>query len=259
MTIISILFILFSCASYRTVLKPDQTGGIDEYRICGSGSPSIVFENGMGANMDCWDQIYPAFTNSNTLFFHNRPGYAQSTVPTTPRSGSTIVEELRTLLRAASVKPPYILVGHSAGGLYMQYFARRYPAEVCALVLIDTTHPKTMQGPGAWSNWSGFEHWLFNTLTSRTIQDELHALNRSGDEVLSLPTYTNGPVVILNAAAYLTMRSERIAYDNENRRDNIRMYPGSTAIWVDSAHDIPHIKPAAVIEGISNALRRIGN
>ncbi|MEK6797077.1 MAG: alpha/beta hydrolase [Spirochaetota bacterium] len=254
-----LLLVFYSCASYQTVLRKDQAGSVVEYRICGNGNPTIIFENGMGANMDCWDQIYPAFTNSNTLFFHNRPGYARSSAPTTPRNGSIIVEELRILLRAASMKPPYVLVGHSAGGLYMQYFARRYPAEVCALVLVDATHPKTMQGPGAWSNWSGFEKWIFYSLTSKTIHEELNELNRTGDEVLALPTYTNGPVVIMNAAAYFTMHSERIDHDNENRKDTARMYPGSSTIWVDSAHDIPRIKPAAVIIGISNALRVLGN
>ncbi len=51
-----------------------------------------------------------------------------------------IVSELRTELDRRNIRPPYVLVGHSLGGLYMQYFARNYPSEVSGLLLVDSTH-----------------------------------------------------------------------------------------------------------------------
>ena len=65
-----------------------------------------------------------------------------------PRDGGHVVDELRALLSAQDLKPPYVLVGHSLGGLYMQLYARRYPDEVSALVLVDSTHPNQFKGAG---------------------------------------------------------------------------------------------------------------
>ena len=62
-----------------------------------------------------------------------------------------MVAELRSLMQRAGVKPPYVLVGHSLGGIYMLDFAQRYPEEVAGLVLVDTRHPlfsQTCEGRG---------------------------------------------------------------------------------------------------------------
>lgn len=62
-----------------------------------------------------------------------------------PRSGATVVAELRELLARAGVAPPYVLVGHSLGGLYTSLYARTYPQEVAGLVWLDSMHPDQIE------------------------------------------------------------------------------------------------------------------
>jgi pimeloyl-ACP methyl ester carboxylesterase len=64
---------------------------------------------------------------------------------TAPRTGAMIVAELHEILKKAGVQPPYVLVGHSLGGLYTSLYARTYPEEVAGLVLLDSSHPEQIE------------------------------------------------------------------------------------------------------------------
>lgn len=77
-----------------------------------------------------------------TVFAYNRFGIDGSTKPTTPQTGRAIVGALRELLAAVGLGPPYVLVGHSLGGLYANLFARLHPDEVRGVVLLEAAHPK---------------------------------------------------------------------------------------------------------------------
>ena len=68
---------------------------------------------------------------------YDRAGLGWSDPATQPRTLANIVEELRSLLHAAGVAPPYILVGHSFGGLVVRYFAAQHPEEVAGILLVD--------------------------------------------------------------------------------------------------------------------------
>jgi len=73
---------------------------------------------------------------------YNRPGVGNSSKPTQPQTGSHMVESLKAVLHAANLKSPYVLVGHSLGGLIVNLFARQYPSEVSSAILIEATAPK---------------------------------------------------------------------------------------------------------------------
>jgi Predicted hydrolases or acyltransferases (alpha/beta hydrolase superfamily) len=79
-----------------------------------NGPQVVVFENGLGAKLGNWDKVFPEISKNTTAFAYNRPGYGDSDPATTPRDGEHIVEELRALLKSKGLRPPYVLVGHSA-------------------------------------------------------------------------------------------------------------------------------------------------
>jgi pimeloyl-ACP methyl ester carboxylesterase len=79
------------------------------------------------------------------VFAYSRPGYLPSGATDRPRTPRQIVDELRQLLRRTGHVPPYLLVGHSLGGLYMHNFVERFPEEVIGVVLVDGRHPMMTQ------------------------------------------------------------------------------------------------------------------
>jgi len=214
----------------------------------------VVFENGLMAKFTDWAQVFPAIAQDTTAFAYNRPGYGASDAVTTPRDGAHIVDELRALLRSKGLKPPYVLVGHSVGGLYMQLFARRYPDEVYGLVLVDATHPEQFKGKGAPENWPPLVRAGFAAIRSAVETQEFNALTSTGDSVLALPPFTGKPVVVLSAAKPLQEKSEFADDANAKRKDIARLHPGSRQVFVDSGHNMQREKPEAVVAAIREVL-----
>lgn len=255
-----ILFSFFSamlitgCAALPNVSTEQINNRQIEYALSGHGVNTVVFENGLRGKLNWWAEVLPEISKEATAFAYNRPGYGESESVATPRDGAHIVAELRELLRSKGLNPPYVLVGHSLGGLYMQYFARRYPDEVQALVLVDSTHPAQLKGKGAPEFWPVWLSLLFNIAISEVGEREFSAINATGDTVLSLPTFTGKPVLVLSASESLTNQSELAVDANEKRRDLAKLYPGSKLTWVDCGHGIPLEKPEAVIAAIREAL-----
>jgi pimeloyl-ACP methyl ester carboxylesterase len=105
-------------------------------------SPSVVLEAGLGVASDTWDFIWPEITAFTRAFRYDRAGLGQSDPGPHPRTSGLIVDELHTLLKKAEIPGPYVLAGHSFGGLNMQLYASRYSHEVVGLVLIDSAFPK---------------------------------------------------------------------------------------------------------------------
>lgn len=205
--------------------------------------------------MEWWSKVVPALDSETSYFAYNRAGYGKSAASDTPRDGDHIVQELRKLLLARELKPPYILVGHSLGGLYMQLFARKYPKEVAALVLVDSTHPDQLKGAGDPEGWPTWLKLTFGLLTSDTAKQELSALDQTGQAVLSLPVEPNMPVFVLSALRPMKASSTLADDANKKRAELAHLYPGSQQVWVDSDHGIPLEKPEAVVQAIREALQ----
>ena len=108
---------LAGCATVPGVVTDTAGGRTVEHALAGQGAPVVVFENGLGANLDWWAKVWPEVARDTTVLAYNRAGYGKSEASSEARDGAHIVEELRALLRERGLAPPYILVGHSLGGL----------------------------------------------------------------------------------------------------------------------------------------------
>jgi len=105
----------------------------------GQGNPTVIFESGLGGKIADWDKVRPAVDKFASTFCYSRAGYASSDEPPPgPRTPADIADDLHVLLERAGIKPPYVLVGHSLGGMSMRVFAIKHPSEVVGLVLVDT-------------------------------------------------------------------------------------------------------------------------
>jgi pimeloyl-ACP methyl ester carboxylesterase len=103
----------------------------------GGVGPSVIFESGIGSTSQNWARIQMSVSKFAHTVSYDRLGLGWSTPAMSERIPSKVVEELRAMLQAAGIAPPYLLVGHSFGGLVARYFAAEYPDEVAGVVLVD--------------------------------------------------------------------------------------------------------------------------
>jgi pimeloyl-ACP methyl ester carboxylesterase len=190
-----------------------------------------------------------------TVFAYNRPGYGNSEAADTPRDGLTIVDELRRVLRYKGLRPPYVLVGHSLGGLYMQLFARKYPEEVKGLVLIDALYPGTVKPV---QDFPFMTRLAGRLAFSRTVWREIERIDDTGAVVAGLAGIDDKPMVRL---VNQPTSSTAIAVDfgafrtDDATRDAVRaMYPNARRIVADSSHQMALTSPEIVVAAIREML-----
>ena len=138
-----VIALLAGCASTMPNTGNQRvTGGPIVYTKVGHGSPTVVLQSGLGDGRNPWATVLNELRADHSVFAYDRPGSGDSTAtPPVPRNPCGIATELHGLLQSAGIKPPYVLVGHSIGGLYQYAFSRLYPDEVAGIVLVDATHP----------------------------------------------------------------------------------------------------------------------
>ena len=118
-------------ARYPAPGKLVDIGGYQLHINCtGTGSPTVILDAGLGGTSLDWSKVQPAVARFTRVCSYDRAGYGWSQTGPGPRTSQQIVTELHALLAQAKINGPYVLVGHSAGGLNMRLYAYRYPAEV---------------------------------------------------------------------------------------------------------------------------------
>jgi pimeloyl-ACP methyl ester carboxylesterase len=120
-----------------------DVGGHRLHIYCtGSGSPTVVLEPGLGGTSSDLGWVAPGVARDRRVCVYDRAGRGWSDAAEGPQDAAQIAADLRTLLERAEVPGPYVLAGHSFGGLYVQTFAAKYSDQVAGLVLLDSTAPR---------------------------------------------------------------------------------------------------------------------
>ena len=107
----------------------------------GVGSPTIVLESGLGESSFYWARIKAAIATTTRVCVYDRAGRGWSESAPGPRDGLAVAADLHTVLAKSGNPGPYVLVGHSSGGVYARIFAAKYPDEVAGMVLLDAQPP----------------------------------------------------------------------------------------------------------------------
>jgi pimeloyl-ACP methyl ester carboxylesterase len=220
-------------------------------RIEGQGARTVILESGLGDTLEIWREIQPQIAASCTrTVSYNRAGYPESDPASGPRDAATVVAELRAELKERGVGPPYVLVGHSLGGLYMQYFARNFPEEVAGLVLVDSTHwnqglQVSDDSSGPYTKYRAvtlFMPWIMR----REVIDSAVA----GEQVHASPAARNVPTIVLSSTRALmgetpATRAQAARFQDEIVAD----FPAARHIRVDeSGHYIQRDRPEVVVQ-----------
>lgn len=134
-------------ADVRAYPAPGELVDVGGYRLhlncVGTGSPTVVIEAGLGDWSATWSSwVQPAVAESTRVCTYDRAGAGWSDAGPLPRTADTFARELHTLLQNARAPGPFVLVGHSSGGLTVRLFAHAYPADVAGIVLVDSMSPR---------------------------------------------------------------------------------------------------------------------
>ena len=109
--------------------------------VTGEGTPTVVFESGMGASCLSWTLVQPRVAQFARAVSYDRAGHGWSDPAREPRTARQVAQELHTLLDATDLPGPYVFVGHSFGGYGNRAFTNIYRNEVVGMVLVDSVHP----------------------------------------------------------------------------------------------------------------------
>lgn len=132
--------------------QPGALVSVGEHRLfiacdgARSGRPTVVFEAGGGGTSEEWAAVRTRLGQDVRACAYDRAGLGRSEAGPQPRTLRQEAFELHALLRAAGEAPPYVLVGHSIGGLLVRVYAAANPDDVAGLVLVDPTHESAVLG-----------------------------------------------------------------------------------------------------------------
>lgn len=133
-------------AKYPPIGQMVDVGGYRLHLYCqGTGSPTVVMDGGAGHTGLYWSLVQPEIAKSVRTCVYDRAGYGWSEKSPQPRSVNTMVSELHTLLSNANIAGPYVLVGHSLGGIIARQYAQSYPQDVVGMVLVDSAQEQQIK------------------------------------------------------------------------------------------------------------------
>lgn len=197
------LAVLGAACSSRIPARVELIGGRQvEIATAGTGgAATVVFESGLGEDWTHWDEVASEVARHTRIFAYSRPGTGASGPVTTSRDPKTIVEELRALLASQGYGPPYVVVGHSMGGGYMELFAKSHPEEVAGVVLVDPRHRDwldTCTAAGLPLDKCGIPESML-AMQAPVVVAEYHAYSMASDQMRAAGGFVSYPVRVLTA------------------------------------------------------------
>jgi pimeloyl-ACP methyl ester carboxylesterase len=234
-------------------LKANINGQTLEYITSGTGNPPIVLVNGSGGPVEGWYKVYAELETLATVFAYNRPGLSASSKPTQAQTGEVIVASLRALLLHAGLQPPYILVGHSLGGLYVNLFARLFPAEVAGVVFLEATSPRDVEEiPAENSPLQRLAEKMLNLVFGKDKYGETMHVKQTVTLIDQAGPFPDIPLMVVSGGRPSGLMSKTVRAIRERNQIGLSTLSprGKRVIAAQSGHFPQFTEPGVVIQAI---------
>lgn len=232
------------------------------------GNPAVVLESGAGNASSIWNRVLPEVAKFTRVCTYDRAGLGSSDPVPAPRTIVAVAEDLHTLLVNAKVTGPYILVGHSLGGILIRLYASDYPAEVVGMVLVDSAHEdepdrglaliphETLLGMLKQAQPDDLVPQSAERIDSCSIRALMNALNWHSD--IPLIVLTQGRPYGPNMVAVPSIAPQAYQLHLALQRDLVRRSSRSRQVIAKkSGHDIHQDQPELVIAAIGQVVNEI--
>ncbi|UCZ54866.1 alpha/beta hydrolase [Bacillus shivajii] len=218
------------------------------------GKPTIVMDAGYGDDSKGWDSVISDVSMLSNVLIYDRAGLGKSESSSNSRTSRAIIKELKELLTEAKVEPPYILVGHSFGGVNLRLYTTEYPNEVCGLILLDST-PEDYRERFLPTMPKEFQQAYNKQFVSECNYDEfmesLKQLKQSKRNV-------DVPLIVLSAGEKAHYSEESQTLWNEMQKEISKISQKSEFIIAEnSGHYIQNDEPKVVTSAIKTLINKI--
>ena len=218
-------------------------------KTMGQGDVTVLFENGMSDSLETWRSIPDSIARFAKVFLYDRADIGKSDTARLKRTIPNMVQELRMILKHENIKPPYVLVGHSMGGVIDRYFTSEYPDEVVGLLLVEPS-PEYMwdtMSEADLKEWlEGGNKWYEEKFPER-YRDEWYEFLPNLKYMKELKIPKDLPVILLSITDYdLNIYEKKI----------IENLPNAKQIILEGSHHIHQDQPDSTIKYIKELLNK---
>lgn len=233
---------------------------IMEYSAAGRGPGTVVLVNGAGGPIEGWYKVYEPLSGLARVFAYNRPGVGRSSKPSRPQTALHMVNSLRNLLLVVDLPPPYLLVGHSLGGLIVNLFARLHPEEVSAAVFIEASTPEDVVVLHRHN--TALQRLLAGVVAKMAPPNpnaETEQVTTSVAQIQEAPDFPPIPVTVISGAKHpmaWATADAAIALRAQHQRELAHLSPlGKQVIASGSGHFPQFSEPQLVVAEIEQAIK----
>lgn len=261
----------------RPTLPGDKidVGGYNLYLDCkGTGSPTVILESGLEGDVVTWKQVHPEVAKFTRVCRYDRAGLAHSDYGPMPRDAKLTSTDLHTLLTQANIAPPYILVGHSFGGLLIRRYAFDYPDEVTGIIFVDSLHENwwedaltLLPSPSSTDSarLNSFRLYLTDGWRDPSGNFEAMDIPSVAEQVRETGDFGDIPIAVLTAGRFdvinpglppeLETALANLFVEQQGRLAKLSTI-GTQIVIPDSGHNMPRENPGAVIDAIREMIMK---
>ena len=284
---------LAEAADAKAYPPPGQLVDVGGYRLhincTGTGSPTVVIEAGLGDWSTGWGFVQPEVAKTTRVCTYDRAGWGWSDTGPLPRDAAQFAKELHTLLQNANIPGPYVMVGHSLGGLGVRVFVHDYASEIAGVVLIDSMSPRPFtQPPLAAQSQTDAQSQPFSipamlarfgivrllarplglipyvppdekayfsrfvrTQNAQTLTNESQGMPAAGAEASAVKTFGDLPLIVLTA------KLNNLPGWQQWQTELLQLSSNSQQLFAESDHNIQIEEPEAAISAIIQMVRQV--